>query len=128
MRVSGCSAPSTDSAGMARTGVRGDDSGLTYPACESANLEDRVHDLSPGADNWPQLTSVDRLRCGRDAVSNQPGDLLHWHALLAHDRDEGMPQLPRAPVLANPCGYANLPKGTPDMRRVERGADSRREH
>ena len=81
------------------------------PGCVgSSTFEDLVHHLCTGADDRPQLAPVDSLRRSRGAVPDQSCYLLDRDTLLAHDRDECVPQLPGAPVRADP-GSPHRPCG-----------------
>ncbi len=61
---------------------------------------------------------VDRL--GHRCVPGEIGDGLDGYAVVAHDRYEGMPQLARRPIGAEPGSPGDRPERPADVRVVQR--------
>jgi hypothetical protein len=78
--------------------------------------EDPVHDVSTVDDHRADLLAVDRLRCGRAAVADQPGDVLDRHVSVGQQRDKAVPQLTWSPLAGvQPGCLDDLVEGTPDV-------------
>jgi hypothetical protein len=90
--------------------------------------EELVHDFGAGGDDGSQFAAVDGFGGAGGGVSDEAGDFLDADAVVAHQADEGSPELPRGPGVADPGFGADAFEHLADVTRVEGGAVVAGEH
>ena len=63
--------------------------------------EELVHDFGTGGDDGPEFAAVDDFGGAGGGVPDEAGDLLDADAAVAHQADEGGPELARCPAVAD---------------------------
>jgi hypothetical protein len=81
--------------------------------------EELVHDFGAGGDDGSEFAAVDEFGGAGGGVSDEAGDFLDADAAVAHQADEGGPELARRPVIADAGFGADAFEHFADVARVQ---------